>query len=455
MSEKNWKPYISRLRQDPSDAEALDAIEAYLAASSEGKGRGKKAVGVLGTASRYVFKMFLGATLYRAVVTCWDAWSSFFYGNYTSSTLSPWPEAETRDLSAAVAARFLRIGMFGILIGLIPAIMLGFQTALMIVQVWQVNTQNEIIKEQNGLTREQFAIGYRAQFITQLYDYREKNVGNETVCESKSLPRVRAEAATSLLKLERVLDAEKQEQVEAPKEGEEGAEASTKKNMPSISGACLADTELVERDFSLSMLDEVSFYKASLDAVDFSSSSLRSAGFQESNISKSTFDNAYMKRTSFDKARIYESSMKGATLLDPNFDGATLVDIDFTDAVFFPTNEPKLRSRNKLDLSEAQEMKKLNFTRANLILARFTKRGLIDVNFKDAKLVQANFVDATLTKVSFENADLTGAKFSGATLDDVNFKGAEVSFAKSSDVKFNNVICPDGKNSDSQGKRCK
>ena len=26
MSEKNWKPYISRLRQDPSDAEALDAI---------------------------------------------------------------------------------------------------------------------------------------------------------------------------------------------------------------------------------------------------------------------------------------------------------------------------------------------------------------------------------------------------------------------------------------------
>ena len=75
MSEKNWKPYISRLREDPNDAEALDAIEVYLAASSEGKGRGKKAVGVMGTASRYVFKMFLGATLYRAVVLCWDAWS--------------------------------------------------------------------------------------------------------------------------------------------------------------------------------------------------------------------------------------------------------------------------------------------------------------------------------------------------------------------------------------------
>jgi len=455
MSEKKWKPYISRLREDPGDQEALDAIESYLTAS-ENKGGAKRTVGFLGSASRYMFKMFLGATLYRAVVACWDAWSSFFYGNYTSSTLSPWPEAETRDLSAAIAARFLRIGMFGILIGLIPAIMLGFQTALMIVQVWQVNTQNEIIKEQNGLTREQFAIGYRAQFINQLYDYGEKRVGDETVCQSKSLPRVRAEAAASLLKLERVLgenDADASAKDSAEQEG--GAQDPRSKTMPSISGACLAETELLERDFSFSMLDEVSFYNASLEQVDFTASSLRGAGFQEANLSKVTFDKAQMKRTSFNKARIYESSMKGATLLDPNFDGATLVDIDFSDAVFFPADEPKLRSRNKLDLSQALEMKKLDFKRANLILARFTKRGLIDVDFEGAKLIQANFVDATLTKVSFKGADLTGAKFSGATLEDVDFSDAKVSFAKSSDVKFTNVICPDGKNSDAQGKRCK
>ncbi len=445
MSEKQWRSRIERLRRDPQDTEALADLERYLE-EREGQQaeRVRRAAGMMGRTSRYMLSLFLGQQLHRAIQDFWDAWSAYFRGEYRSeASASAWPEEPSRDLAAAVGARFIRIGLFGIFIGLIPAILLGFQTALMIVQVWQVNTQNAIIKEQNTLTREQFGVGYRAQFVEQLYAPDNERVTGRgdykaEVCAPQKVPSVRAEAAASVVTLASVLNAGEQD---APR--------------PTLAGACLRDVSMTERDLSRAVLDGAYLWMASFEQVDFSGASLHEVQAHGVTFKESTLDEVQARQPDFTWSSWRATSAKRATLLNPKFGDASFVGVDFTGAQFYPDDEPAMRSnRDIANFSDVRAIKQVVFRDANLISARFVGRTLLDVEFDGANLTQSNFEGAHLTKVSFREANLSKANLSGTTLIDVDLTGATVEQTKLKRVTYKNVTCPDGTNSDAQGGTC-
>ena len=435
MQKKSWQPYIERLKQNPQDAEALQALEQSLEASSHEvsvKQRAEQA----GRLGRFGVKMFLGKQLYRAVVDGWDAWSAYFQGHYSPRTQMTWPEHETRDISAAVANRFLRIGMFGILIGLIPAIILGFQTALMLIQVWQVNVQNDIVREQNTLTRQQFAVGYSTQLKQQIYAGECTDRMDARSCKPTELPGVRADAAQALVRL-----------ADIAKEGDPTTDADhTRATRARLKGALLQSTDLAEMNFDRVDLDGASFAGASLWKTSFEHASLERVDFDKARVDDAIFTGATLTRASLDRTRVTGATFQKADLRGASFKQAIVKASDFSQATFYPDDKPVLRDQGQVaNFYEAEALSDLKFDGANLIKANFSQKSWLRLSFVGSKLMQASFAGASLTSSSFQDADLTGANLDGATLIDVDLTGAKLAKAKTTNLKLKNVTCPDGK----------
>ncbi len=292
----SWERYIERLREDPSDVEALDALEQHLGAS-RGATVSQKAAKV-GTGARFGFRMFVGPPLYKAIVSCWDAWSVYLRGGSEGM----WPEAPTRDVAAAFAARFVRIGTLGLFLGLLPAIILGFQTAMMGIQLWQIQEQNRIVKEQNQLTRDQFGALYQPQFLGLLYDGGEK-----------SDPRLRAAALRALAQM-----------AESQRKDVLALDPDATPRALDLRRVQLGKVTVEELDLSGARLDGASWNKATLRDVSFSGASLVNADMFGVSLEKVNLKGADLTRANFN----------GAKLVDVDLTGATIEKANFTNAVF-------------------------------------------------------------------------------------------------------------------------
>ena len=434
MKKQHWHPYLDRLKTNPSDQEALQKLEQLLEQSSTQSNVTQKAkkVGVLG---RFGLKMFLGKPLYKAVSDGWDAWSAYFQGTYSPSTSVAWPELETRDISAAVANRFLRIGMFAIFVGLIPAIILGFQTALMIIQVWQVNVQNDIVREQNSLTRQQFAVGYSTQLKQQIYAGDCTDRLKPSTCKPSELPGVRADAAQALVRLADI-----------------ATQASPDDDAPRarIKGALLQHTDLSDVDFKGVELDHTSFEQASLTKTVFTSASLKETSFKQAQINNVDFSSARLFKATFSRARLNEATFKSANLQGTDFERSIIKKSSFENARFYPDEKPVVRDQGQTaNFHEAEVLSDVTFDKANLIKANFSQKSWLRLSFKEANLTQSSFAGASLTSSSFKNANLDGANFEGAKLIDVDLTGATFKGAKVSNITLKQVTCPDGKKNQS------
>jgi hypothetical protein len=280
----SWERYIERLREDPSDAEALDALEAHLAAR-KGATPGERAAQV-GAGARFGFRMFLGPPLYKAIVVCWDAWSAYLRGG----SQGEWPEAPTRDVTAAFAARFVRIGMLGLFLGLLPAIILGFQTAMMGIQLWQIQEQNRIVKEQNQLTRDQFGALYQPQFLGILYEDK-----------GKSDPRLRAAALRALAQM----------------------------NASQRADALEVDPEATPRALEL---DRVKLEKVALEDIDLSGARMDDASWNKATLRDVNLKGASLVNADMFSVTLERVDLGGADLTRANFNGATLSEVDLTGA---------------------------------------------------------------------------------------------------------------------------
>lgn len=438
MSKKDWKPLLERVRQSPDDAEALDELEQYL--SKRPTQAIKHGASNVGRAGRFGARMFLGAGLYKAIVQAWDAWSSFFYGTYESPTPSPWPEVETRDVAAAAAARFLRIGMFGILVALLPALLMFFQTSLMIIQVWQVNTQNDIIRKQNGLLRQQFSIGYTAQISGQLY--AEKECEEKGECEPENPGVLRVNAAQALVDLSGIEEP-------AGADSEEGAE---KKPLAKLVGARLDDTEIIGHDFSEVNFKDANFMYTNISESNFSRSNLQGARFgvwsadelsrrRGKYLGDKTTRRVTLDSVNFTGAKFYDDRF----IRQPEFNGVVFSRCTFDDAVFYPADKPAVNKPEGVRFILVERFKDSTFHRANLIGANFQGLSLLRVEFDEANLQKSNFTKSVLTTASFKGADLSDAVFTDAKLTDVDFTGAKLPGKKFSGLSLKNVTCPDGK----------
>jgi uncharacterized protein YjbI with pentapeptide repeats len=432
MSKKAWKPYITRLRKNPEDQDALDQLEALLAQPRLDPQRTAKRAGLMG---RFGLKMFLGKPLHKAVQDGWDAWADYFHGTYEPRGATPWPELETRDITAALASRFLRIGAFGILVGLIPAIILAFQTALMLIQVWQVNVQNDIVREQNVLTRQQFAVGYSTQLKQQVYAGDCTDRTDPATCTPSELPGVRADAVQALVRL-----------ADIASQGEVSEDTSRAR----IKGALLQQADLSGMDFARVDLDHTVFDYATLTQTSLDHASLKDASFAHARIDDSTFNNARLPDAKFERVRINDSSFEGANLQGVSFEKAIIKQTSMRNARFYLDDKPVLRDRGQIaDFSTAETLSDVNFDGANLIKANFSGKNWLRLSFKTSDLTQSSFANATLTKSNLSGANLSGANLSGANLIDVDLTDATFKGAKTSGIKLNNVTCPNGKKAQS------
>ncbi len=425
MSEqqRRWQPYLERVKRDPSDPEAIAALEAYL--------RAQDAQPTSDTAKRYATTMiaraatqvFLGSQLFGAVQRGWDAWSAHLSGSYQPTGARAWPEPETRDVAAAIANRFLRIGVFGALLALIPALMLLFQSVLMIVQVRQINTQNLMIQEQNQLTREQFGIGYKTQLIAQLYDVPSSCVEPEPAdCVPVQLLRIRQEAARGLVQLARI-----------------SGERPTLSQI-NLAGAQLTQARFEGVDLSRARLSRANLQGADLTGARFSAAVLDGASLREADLSGANLQNASLQEVNLTGAKLHKADLTGAALR-----GAIVAGADMTQAVFHRGDRPGRRDReDAAKLSQLAALEDTTLRGANLIRAIFQGASMRGVSFEGARLSQANFQGAQVRASSFKEADLSGANLAGATLEEVDLTGATLREANLQDVRWVKVICPDG-----------
>ena len=100
-----------------------------------------------------------------------------------------------------------------------------------------------------------------------------------------------------------------------------------------------------------------------------------------------------------------------------------------------------------------------NFTGAMLTCATFDSAELANGNFNRVSAAGVRFTSAVLGNATFNGAYLENASFAGAELGNnvftnANLQGADFSGAVWGLLTFNNTICPDGTNSDSNGGSC-
>ena len=436
----SWQSYIERLKADPQDAEALEALEQMLAQQANRPTVTQK-LPLFGAAKVGVY-FFFGGLLYKNIVKAWDAWSRYFVGAYEPipPLMRAWPEAETRDVAAALAARFVRIGMVAIFLAIMPS-------ALMIVQVYQIQQQNSIITEQNALTREQFGVSYRTQLVQQLYEQSEcgkeakrTDYGQDKqskikrgYCPPSQMLRVRQEAARSLIQLYKLQD------------------KPALLSRVNLDGAEFESADFARVDLRQATLKRINFQGTNLDKAVFKESLLISARLQKASLKAAVFTGADLTNAKFNGA-----NLDGAILRRVKLKGVDLTGASLKRAVFYKSDKPVRDDYGEhLRWSDVYRIKETNFSGANLIRSIFQGVKLQKATFDEATLTQANFIKATIKGGSFKKADLKGANFAGALVEGVDMKGANMKGANMTDAKFKDVTCPDGTNSDRAGFSCK
>lgn len=148
-----------------------------------------------------------------------------------------------------------------------------------------------------------------------------------------------------------------------------------------------------------------------------------------------------------------------------NFTGATIGSADITGATFTGANFTSAQLLNNLDfegynLQNVQlggHVTNVNFHNADLSNADFHYPAVQNSDFSGANLSNITF-EGEYVGVNFTNANFSGAVFQGPSegiqIANSNFTGADLTGIDVSIVVWDNVICPDGTNSDSHGDTC-
>lgn len=125
----------------------------------------------------------------------------------------------------------------------------------------------------------------------------------------------------------------------------------------------------------------------------------------------------------------------GASLRGCNFSGA---DLSSTDLAAVNLVDANLSGAN---------LSGTNLADANLRGANLSGANLFGVNLGDANLSGANLSGANVSGVNLSGANLSGADLSGVDLSLASLSGANLT-----GVVWANTVCPDGSNSDTNGR---
>ncbi|HEX8672514.1 MAG TPA: pentapeptide repeat-containing protein [Longimicrobium sp.] len=331
--------------------------------------------------TRVGMRTFAGSQLYSAATTGWDAWSAWLRSGTTSRA---WPEAETRDLAAALLARFTRIGLFAVLFAALPLVMVLVQVIILAHQNALINQQSELAEaaRRSALVFEQTAI---LDEIDEEIDFLETNrQGGDSAMERLS-PRLegRIIALSKSLRPYRYLDG--QELIARAQSPERGQMLLALLNSKIDLSAILSGADLTFADlpgvsllgFSLGGLPPIQRRTAygvprsgaastRLKGANFRAASLIFGSFAHSVLDSANFQDAYLFDVDFSYADLSDARFAGAQISDTNFDGATLLRADFRGA----------------------DIRNSSFSPVSIYLA----------DFRDSRLTELSIVDMDVTR---------------------------------------------------------
>ncbi len=308
------------------------------------KDRWKKGV----KASKFISTKLLGSRLK-------DAITNFFTEleekkNVSKDTLS--------ELLTAIFLRITRIGFFLLITTLLP-------TLLILLQVYYLRNQNQLIRTQNNRLDQQTYLqeASRRSYMIGVLDGMIKDVTSRGENVSKS-------NITRLIALSKNLK---------PYKYLENDHLIPKQLSPERGYLLLA---LLESDLNLNKVIDFNTKETIISALDFSYAELRNTDLTQLDLAFMDLNNSTLDNSNFTKSTFSKGIFDDASLVNVNLGNSDILNCSFKNA----------------------NMKGINF--ANSYISK--------CNFNNADLSNANFTHVDLRKSSFENAQINGVAFDKA-----------------------------------------
>ena len=237
--------------------------------------------------------------------------SSFHAWLKKKSLRDPLPADETADVLAAIVRRVVRVGVVGLLVTMVPAGFLLYQSILMRQgngaireQITLMGQGNEAIRRQIEQQAADTLIVRRAQLLATIYeedcyDAEENAADNDTtqnkrpdaICRPRAHARARQEAVIAFSKIEQ--------------------------------------NRRVQPDLSRSNLSHLNFVGANLVGADLRGAELVGANLTEAELSRAdlteaNLSGANLSKVNLSRANLYGANLYGAFLYGANLSGADL-----------------------------------------------------------------------------------------------------------------------------------
>lgn len=399
MEDNKIKPSYEQLEQKVSDLETiLEKQKEKKEVSYKRKKEGAKFLG-----STFV-KFIAGPKLYKNTQTLWEGWSSWFTGERSIE----WPENATKNFAAALLARMLRIGIFSILVAVLPYFFIAFQTVILVKQNDLISTQNNLVMSQNQLaeaSRRATLIFELSSILDRVDEEITKSYVRSSGFDLSDQLNGRIIALTRSLKPYQYLEGDTLTSRRlSPERGQLlSSLVASKVNLRAIAPRA---------DFSYADLRNANLVKANLNRINMSYANLdelqsvEKTSFYGANLSNATFVNAQLREIFFSFSDMRNGNFSGATL-----NQSSLSNTDLSYSIFENT------IADTVDF-ESSILKNVNFKNASLYRSNFT-----DADFKDAVLTNANLSGANFKNVKnfkeikdIENANINGVKNLSADL---------------------------------------
>ncbi len=336
--------------------------------------------------------------------------ATIFLGrNLTESTKALFQEINTGNVdpltlgqvAAHIIKRFIRVGLFGILITIIPLLFVAVQTYLLNRQNTLLQLQNEKIDQQTYLIESQrrnalvFELGNVLDAISE-----ETNAGASNTISDLLIGRIAALSRS--FRPYRYFQGDTLSKELSP----ERSQLLTSLIESSLSENTL--TKIFQRgDFSQSDL-----YRANLSVNPF----FRTRFHIPSDIHIGQQEISFNAESQLSPGKVYlrEIDLHHADLREANLTQADLRNADLSYA--------------ELDFADltATDGRNANFYEAQLVGAKLGRANVENAFFKDANLQNASFAEANLSEALLSGANLTGTNFRSADLTGVNLQKAIV-----------------------------
>ena len=277
----------------------------------KGKAKAQNTFGKV--ASKITTNLFFGKGLKKSIVRLFEEIPN---GKVTKVTLA--------DVSSHIVWRLTRVGMFTIMLGIIPLLILGIQTYIL-------NTQNKLLREQNYRLDQQINLeeGNRRSSLIFLMSNIMDKMGEELKNPNNPKKKLSDALIGRIVSLSQALRPyrylENDVLIDQPLSPERG------QLLISLTNSALHKStydKLFEKaDFSYADLQNANFDETYMEGIELSYANLKGATFRNSDLEFANLIGTNLESTEFS-----ETFMNGITLNDANLKNSRLYNIKMTNA---------------------------------------------------------------------------------------------------------------------------